>query len=241
MNDCPGSDCIVRVRDSSRGSVPCSHIIWILHLPSWSGFSWVKRQMGFSSVPSEKLALIINLFPLTNPSFLNSMKPFTNPTSRMELRALIAGVTRRGWFTWNWFTCFYLSVCFLVIFMSLGSQGAILLPGLGSVLLMAGWYTVTLGVTRWSDWIAAGKPPQVSWGFWWGRNWMWERRRMCLSFNLRSSYSRSILLQGSTQLLIPRLCEEVMRILRGCVGHTSSHLGAHESVRQPSCCKASAV
>lgn len=64
---------------------------------------------------------------------------------------------------------------------------------------------------------------------------------MCLSFKLRSSYSRSILLQGSTQLLIPRLCEEVMRILKGCVSHTSSPLGAHESVRQPSCCKASAV
>lgn len=166
---------IVRVRDSSQGNVPCSHIIWILHLPSWSGSSWVKLQMAFISVPSEKLALIINLFPLTNPSFLNSMKPFTNPTSRMELHALIAGVTRRGLFTWNWFTCFYLSVCFLVIFMSLVSQGAILLPGLVSVTLMAGWYTVTLGVTQLSDWMAAGIPPQMSGGFW-AMYWMWERR-----------------------------------------------------------------
>jgi len=51
--------------------------------------------MGFISVPSEKLALIINLFPLTNPSFLNSMKPFTNPTSRMDLHAFCRSYKER--------------------------------------------------------------------------------------------------------------------------------------------------
>lgn len=64
---------------------------------------------------------------------------------------------------------------------------------------------------------------------------------MCLSFKLRNSYSRSVLLQGSAQLLLPELCEEMIRILRGCVSHTSSLLGAHESVRQSNCCRVSAV
>lgn len=164
MNDCPKSDYMIRGRDSPWGNICYFHIIWILHLPSCHVSSWLRSQMDFISILSENPALNTNLFPLMNSSFPSSTSPSKNPIPRMGLRALTAGITSRGWFTWS---CFYPSVCFSVIFMSVGLLGGGPSARNSSV-LMAVWYTVTLAVTQLSYWIAAVIPPWLSCSWGWG-------------------------------------------------------------------------
>lgn len=77
-------------------------------------------------------ALNTNLFLLTNPSFPNSTRPSKNPIPTMELHALTTGITNKGWSTWS-----SSSVCFFVVFMTLGLPGGHLLPGIMSVVLTA--------------------------------------------------------------------------------------------------------
>lgn len=216
---------IVRVRDSSQGNVPCSHIIWILHLPSWSSSSWSQIANGLYFSSSEKLALIINI-SFDKPLFPQFHETLLNPTSRMELHALIAGVTRGSYLHGT--DLRVLSLClFPCDIYELGLSGGH--PSAQDLWVLR-W---------WQDDIQWPSSHTVEWlnGCWHTSSDVWrllgyvldvreegERKESCrcLSFKLQKLIFTKHSIAGKCPALTSRVVWEVMRILRGCVSHTSA-------------------